>query len=270
MNTNLTSFKNYSPIKWVSIISFCFALLLLAMTGTVQAQSSVAASNPSIAIEHSVVEGYILPGETAEFTVAVTNTGNIRIENVKVSNTNVPDCARTIGVMEPNQAFTYTCELAEVYTATASRSTVVGAPANNPLVVASAEVTVDVVSPVLAIITNPVQGQARGGERIVKTYNYENSGTGAAVGVQIVEIVPEGTHFMPEVSDSGWMCENGAVEAGTVCIYSIDLIEAGESATGQFPFVVLQDEVEENGVSGSGNTVEQPQNQMMFLPLITG
>lgn len=273
MNTT-SNFSNNS-IKWASIVSICFALLLAFMPNSVQAQNAPdeVAGNPSITIEHAAVDAYVLPGETAAFTVAVTNTGDIRLENVRVSNTSAPDCARTIGTMEPNQAVAYTCEVANVNSAITSRATVIGAPANNPLVVATATVTVDIVSPVLAIIKNPAQGQARGGERIVMTYNYENSGTGAAVGVQLVEIVPENTYFMPDASAAGWACENDAVEAGTVCYYSIDIIQAGDSATGQFPFVVMQeadDEIEESIVSGSASPVAPQQLITLFLPLING
>lgn len=270
---NVNYLRNYSPItiKWVSIVSFCFAFLLLTTPQSALAQNAPSdiTSRPEIEIEHLAVASHVLPGEAAEFTVAVTNTGNIRLENVTVSNTSAPDCARAIGIMEPSQTYNYTCELQDVRTSATSRSTVVGAAAHSPLVVDSAEATVELMSPILAIIPNPAQGQTRGGERIVKTYNYANSGSGAAVGVQLVEIVPENTQFVPEASDAGWACENDSVAPGTVCFYTIDLIEAGESATGQFPFVVLQDE--EVGVIGSGATVAQPDDMSMalFLPFVS-
>lgn len=275
MNTNSNSSRNYLPVKWVSIISFSFALLLFIMPNNVQAQSAPdeIASNPSIAIEHSAVDAYVLPGETAEFTVVVTNTGDIRLENVQVSNNSAPDCARSIGTMEPNQTTTYTCEVADMTTSITSQAIVIGAPANYPLVVASTSVTVDIVSPILAIIKNPNQGQVRGGERLVMTYNYTNSGTGAAVGVQLVEIVPENTYFIPDASAAGWACDNDAVEAGTVCYYTIDIIQAGESASSQFPFVVMQEadeEPEENVVSGSSAPVETQPSITLFLPFING
>lgn len=276
MNTNyLVNLKNYSLIKWVSIVSLCFALLFTAAPNA-QAQNAPAETNsrPAIVIEHLAVNSHVLPGAAAEFTVVVTNTGNVQLENVTVSSRDASDCARSIGGLAPNQVYSYTCELAEIYTSTTSRLTVVGAPVNNPLVVNTAEAVVEIMSPVLAIIKNPTQGQTRAGERIVMTYNYENSGAGDAVGVQLVETVPEGTHFLPEASDDGWACENGNVEAGTVCFYTIDLIEAGESATGQFPFIVLQEadeENSENNVNSSGAAVAAPSQLplSLFIPFVT-
>jgi len=272
MNTISTFSNNYTATKWAFIFSFCFALLITIMPNSVQAQSAPneVVGNPAITIEHSAVNAYVLPGESAELTVAVTNTGDIRLEKVRVSNTSAPDCAQSIGTMEPNQTFSYTCEVASVTAAITSRATVIGAPVNNPLVVATASVTVDIVSPVLAIIKNPGQGQARGGERIVMTYNYTNSGTGTAIGVQLVEIVPENTHFIPDASAAGWSCENDAVEAGTVCYYTIDIIQAGESATGQFPFVVTQNIDEESAVTGSATPIGSQLKNTLFLPFING
>ena len=263
--------RNYSSIKWISIISLCFALLLIAPQNT-QAQNAPADTSigPAIEIEHFVVASHVRSGEAAEFTVEVTNTGDVRLENVTVFNTPVPDCARSIGVMEPNQTHRYRCELQEVYANTTSRSTVVGAATHNPLVVDSAEDTVKIASPILAIIPNLIQSQAHSGERITKTFNCENSGTGSAVGVQLVEVVPEGTHFLPDASDAGWACENSDVEAGTICLYTIDLIEAGDVATEQFPFVVLQDADVEEAIHRTGSTVALPNDMRptLFLPLV--
>lgn len=264
--------RHYSSIKWVFILSLCFALLLLIAPQNAQAQNAPTdtSSRPAITIEHLAVASHVRPGETAEFTVAVTNTGNIRLENVTVFNTSVPSCARSIGVMEPNQTHRYTCELPEVYTNITSRSTVVGAATHNPLVVDNAETTVKIASPILTIVPNVVQSQADGGERITKTFSCENSGSGVAIGVQLVEFVPEGTHFLPEASDVGWACENGSVEAGTACFYTIDLIAAGDFATEQFPFVVLQDADDEESIPHAGSTVTLP-NEMwltLFLPFV--
>lgn len=269
--------RNYPSIKWVSIISLCFALLLLMTPQNVQAQSAPpqnahadTSSRPVIEIEHVAVASHVQLGGTVEFTVAVTNTGDIRLENVTVFNTSAPDCTRSIGVMEPNQTHRYTCELQEIYTHITSRSTVVGAAADSPLAVDSAETTVEIANPILAIIPNIVQSQATGGERITKTFNCKNSGTGAAVGVQLVEVVPEGTHFLPEESDAGWACENGDVEAGAICFYTIDLIAAGDFATGMFPFVVLQDADDEEAIPRDGATVTLPNDMRptLFLPFV--
>lgn len=278
MNTIFNYLRTFSSIKWISIISFCFALLLFATPSSAFAQNSPVedstdeVSSPSLSILHSAMQDYVLPGETVEFMVAITNTGDFRLESVNISNPSVPDCDRTFGALEPDQAFTYTCELTDVFATVSSEITVIGTAPRIPLLVVSAEVQVDVLSAVLAIIKDPIQGQARRGERIVMSYSYTNSGSGAAVGVQIAETVPEGTYFVPEASAEGWVCANDAVEAGTTCIYSIDRIEAGESATDQFPFVVVKivddTDTEETTVSGSGSPVEGPIMRPFFLPLM--
>lgn len=277
MKTLISFSRTYLPVKWVAPLGLTLTCLLLT-AGNTFAQSNAngdAATEtaaPSIAIKHSASDSYLMPGETASFTVVVTNTGNVTLDNVKVTNPNVADCAHQIGEMTPGQVVAYSCELAEIYETTTSKVTVIGSATNLPLVVASAEAQIDVVNAVFSIMQEPVQGQARRGDNIIMTYNYTNSGAGAAIGVQLVEFVPDGTNFVPEAS-AGWTCENGSIEAGTMCYYSIERIEAGESASGQFPFVVVKladaADREETTVAGSGSVVgNQTQNISLFLPII--
>lgn len=281
MNT-FTNFPSTNiSIKWFATLTLAF-VLLLSIAGNAFAQSGAtdAAANetpaPGIKIEHAVSEAYVMPGESVAFTVIVTNTGNVALENVKVTNQTVADCAMQIGSMVPGQVFTYGCELTDIYTTTVSKVTAIGSAENLPLVIASAEVQVDVVSAVLSIVQEPVQGQPRRGDKVTMTYSYTNSGTGAAVGVQLVETVPVGTQFLPEASAEGWTCENGGVDAGTLCIFSIERIEAGESANEQFPFVVVKladaADSEETTVVGSGSVIgDNDNNQLkpLFLPFVS-
>lgn len=273
MNT-FTNFPQANlSIKWIATLTIAL-VCLFSVVGNAFAQSN---PTPSIEIEHAVSEAYVMPGETAAFTVVVTNTGNVTLDNVKVTNQTVEDCARQIGSMAAGQVFTYSCEQTDVYTTTVSKVTAIGSAENLPLVVASAEVQVDVVSAVLSIMQEPLQGQPRRGDKVTMTYSYTNSGTGAAVGVQLVETVPVGTQFLPEASAEGWTCENDSVDAGTLCIFSIDRIEAGESASEQFPFVVVKiadgADSEETTVVGSGSVIGDNNNNSqlkpLFLPFVT-
>ena len=53
-------------------------------------------------------------GQPHTFTVTVTNTSNVDLIDVVVSDPVTPSCDRTIGAMTPGQVVTYTCELAQV------------------------------------------------------------------------------------------------------------------------------------------------------------
>lgn len=273
--------NNFFPKTGVSTIGLAL-ICLLFMTGNVYAQSGTdeGAINEdriiSIAIEHSVSEHYMMPGETAHFTVIVTNTGNIALDNVEILNPTVPDCAREIDGLAVDEIYTYGCELTRVNATMASEITVIGSAADFPLVAASAEVQVDIIGIVLSIAKEPLQVDPRNGGTITMTYSCTNGGSSAAFGVQLMETVPDGMHFVPEASDAGWMCENGSVEAGTTCLYEINRIEAGDVATGMFPFVVANIAETEDSriVSGTGVSVgsvaETNPSISLFLPLING
>lgn len=63
-----------------------------------------------ISIEKTLkTEGIIKPGDSVEFEITVTNTGNVDLEHVIVSDRKSPDCGETIGVLPAGESETYTC-----------------------------------------------------------------------------------------------------------------------------------------------------------------
>jgi len=78
---------------------------------------------PAITIEKSVMnEDTIYSGDTVEFSIWVTNTGNVPLTNVKVTDALVPGCAADLGTLVVGQEEEYTCEhssITESFTNTA-------------------------------------------------------------------------------------------------------------------------------------------------------
>ena len=50
-----------------------------------------------------------LVGEPVEFEIVVTNTGNVTLTNVEVTDPLVPECAMSLGTLTPGQSTSYTC-----------------------------------------------------------------------------------------------------------------------------------------------------------------
>jgi hypothetical protein len=79
--------------------------------------------NPSISVEKDPNTPAVVEGETATFTITVTNIGDATLDNVSVTDAQAPDCARTsaqiaadpnapnpgTATFHPNDTYSYTC-----------------------------------------------------------------------------------------------------------------------------------------------------------------
>jgi hypothetical protein len=103
---------------------------------------------PDIAISKTPATQDVVTGGNANFTITVTNTGDVALSNVTVSDPQVSDCDNAIGALAISATVTYGCEhvgVAASYTnvATVTSQLDTGAPGPS----ASASAAVNVVPP---------------------------------------------------------------------------------------------------------------------------
>jgi uncharacterized repeat protein (TIGR01451 family) len=111
--------------------------------------------SPAISITKNPKSQTIQTGSTASFTITVTNTGNVTLTNVTVSDPLSPDCSKTsanigaLASMAQGASVTYNCSLANVTSNFTNVATANGTPPSGPNVSASdsAPVTVTVTPP---------------------------------------------------------------------------------------------------------------------------
>src|SRR5256886_7947485 len=72
------------------------------------------ATHPAIAIVKNPKSQTVTRGGTATFTITVTNTGDVALTNVTVSDPLSPNCNRTIGTLAPGASTSYACTRANV------------------------------------------------------------------------------------------------------------------------------------------------------------
>jgi len=72
------------------------------------------ATHPAITIVKNPKSQTVTSGGTATFTITVTNTGDVALTNVTVSDALSPNCDKTIGTLNPGQSTSYTCTRANV------------------------------------------------------------------------------------------------------------------------------------------------------------
>ncbi len=108
-----------------------------------------------IAIDKSPEAQTVGENGTAAFTITVTNTGNVTLKDVTVSDPLAPNCGKSIGTLQPGASHSYACTAvaAETYTNVA---TVTGRPPTGPNISASDTAVVLVASDLtLTVTTNP-------------------------------------------------------------------------------------------------------------------
>ncbi|MGC8780242.1 MAG: DUF7507 domain-containing protein, partial [Anaerolineae bacterium] len=92
--------------------------------------------NPQIAIAKTPDLQYVGTGTVVTFTIYVTNTGDVRLNNVSVSDAQAPNCAKSnLGFLLPGASVSYTCTMIPTATVTNIAATT-GTPADasgNPL-----------------------------------------------------------------------------------------------------------------------------------------
>src|SRR5205814_1824476 len=74
----------------------------------------------------------IVKGDTATFTITVTNTGNVTLTNVTVTDALAPGCASSIGTMLAGAVVTYPCTVTNVQAGFTNSATATGTPPTGP------------------------------------------------------------------------------------------------------------------------------------------
>ncbi len=116
----------------------------------VPATADLVIIGPAIDIEKTPDAQAILFGDTAGFTIEVTNTGDTDLTNVIVADPLVPDCNRVIGNLAQGASISYACELTGAtadFTNTAEVTADTPLPAVQVSDVDTADVTVEVPPP---------------------------------------------------------------------------------------------------------------------------
>jgi uncharacterized repeat protein (TIGR01451 family) len=150
---------------------------------------------PHISVAKSPDAQTILIGQTANFTITVTNDGNATLTNVVVTDALAPGCARTsadipgLALMAPGATLTYTCSLANVTTSFTNIAVATGHPPLGPDVSAQDTAAVTVVAPAthpaITIVKNPKSQTVTRGGTANFTITVTNTGDVALTNVTV-------------------------------------------------------------------------------------
>ena len=110
-------------------------------------------SSPAISITKNPKSQALVSGATANFTITVTNTGNVTLTNVTVSDSLSPNCNASsttipaLASLAPGASVTYNCSLADVTASFTNSATATGTPPSGSNVTATDTAPVTVTPP---------------------------------------------------------------------------------------------------------------------------
>ena len=140
--------------------------ILYSQQVTATDDADVVVVHPNIEVSKTPDLQYLLSGGTAQFTIFITNTGDVRLEPIVTEDPLVADCVRGAAdglALDPGDSTQFTCSDTNVTADYINVITATGTPADangNPLpdispVQASDDAQVDVVAPAIAISKTP-------------------------------------------------------------------------------------------------------------------
>jgi uncharacterized repeat protein (TIGR01451 family) len=140
----------------------------------------------SISILKQPATQQIDSGSAATFKITVTNTGETRLTNVKVTDLLSPDCDKTIGALAAGAKVTYTCTKANVTAAFTNVAVATGKTPSGGTVTSRDSAKVNVTAPFkppappthpkITIVKNPKSQTVDNGGTAVFTITVTNSG----------------------------------------------------------------------------------------------
>jgi uncharacterized repeat protein (TIGR01451 family) len=164
------------------------------VTGTAIARVDVV--SPGIVLAKSPASQILRAGGTAQFTLTVTNTGDITLTGVVLADPDTDDCgSKALPDLAGGAFTTTTCHAAGVGTSftNTARVTAVPSPLPGVSVTDTATATVNVITPSLTILKAPLVQPAISGSTVGFTITVTNNGTVALDPVIVEDIYPDAT-----------------------------------------------------------------------------
>ncbi|MFN8453779.1 MAG: SdrD B-like domain-containing protein [Anaerolineae bacterium] len=132
--------------------------------------------NPSIAIVKTPDLQIITSGDTVTFTITVTNTGDVDLSGVVVSDPLTPVCDRTIGTLATGAITSYTCSVLNVTADFTNTAVVTGAPPTGPDISDTDDAVVELIHPAIGIEKTPDLQTVTSGDTVTFTITVTNTG----------------------------------------------------------------------------------------------
>jgi uncharacterized repeat protein (TIGR01451 family) len=246
--------------------------------------------HPAIAITKTPATQTVDSGETANFTITVTNTGTVTLTNVTVTDPLSTGCNKSIGTLTPGQSTSYGCSQSGVTAAFTNVATVTGHPPVGPDVTASASADVTVNTPHsssspivdLAIVKSADPNSLVVGGNVTYTLTVTNNGPVTDTNVQLADSLPAGVTYVSSSTSQGActgsavvQCSLGAMTNGqkvtiTIVVNTVQTGSITNSATvvGDLPETTLSNNTASATINVSAPAAVKPAAKPFTPPVV--
>ena len=143
--------------------------------------------NPAIAITKVVDKPTVLAGTLVTYTIKVTNTGDVALNNVAVADAIAPNCAKAVGNLAVGASNQYTCTATITQDTTNTATATAKDPQGTAVPPKQASATVDVIAPAISITKSVDKPTVISGTQVTWTVNVTNTGDVTLTNVAVTD-----------------------------------------------------------------------------------
>jgi large repetitive protein len=246
-------------------------------TDTDNATVTLPAQNPAISIAKTPPTQTILSGDSANFTLTVTNVGNVTLSGVTVTDAQCTTGPTYTGgdtnndsLLQLTETWTYSCSVSNVtasFTNTASVNTTQGATDSD-----SANVIVTILQADLSLDKSVSNSTPLVATNIDFTLSVTNSGPDTATGVQVTDVIPSGFAYVSHSASQGtYNSGTGVWSVGTLVINQTETltITVTVNVSGSYTNyaeITASDVVDPDSTPNNGSTDEDDDDSVTVTP----
>ncbi|QWF80688.1 DUF7507 domain-containing protein [Amycolatopsis sp. CA-230715] len=140
------------------------------------ATTAVDVIHPAVGITKKADKRAYRAGDTVTFTVRVTNTGDVPLTNVTVTDPKTASCARTLPQLAAGASTEFTCTTTAPVAGGVNTATVTGTDQLGKQVTASADAPVPVIAPAIDVTKSADPATIHAGDKVTWTITVKNTG----------------------------------------------------------------------------------------------
>jgi large repetitive protein len=244
---------------------------------TDSAAVTLPAQNPAIDIAKSPVTQNVISGGTADFTLTLTNAGNITLSEIVVTDafcttgpTFTGGDANSDSQLQITETWIYSCSVDNVtanFTNTASVTTTQGATDSD-----SADVTVTILQADLSLDKSVSNSTPLVATNIDFTLSVTNSGPDTATNVEVTDVLPAGFTYVAHSMTQGTYDDGtGVWDEGTLLLNQTEtlIITVAVNVTGpytNYAQITASDVVDPDSTPGNDSTNEDDDDSVTVTP----
>lgn len=229
-NNVIDSFTNTASVTGQTI-----ALESVSDTDT----ANVIVINPGLTVEMTPPTQTIAENGTASFTITVTNTGNIELTSITVSDPLAPACNANIPPLSAQASHTYPCEKTNVTQSFLNTGIVTAVYGTGNIISASADAFVDVIDSQIAIVVNPEEQTINKGQPANFNIFVFNIGDDDLIDIEVVSEAAAGCNQsianLNQGADTSYQCTITNLQTAFTHAVTVQAINP------QYPGLQIQD-----------------------------